>query len=83
MTAEQQAEFLQRVSDCAREAVREELRAANIIDGPTHVKHHEVLGRWCDAMDTAGKTLIRTLVASLVGGLILAVVYYCSHGGGR
>lgn len=64
------------LKEAVREAVREELKAANIVDGPTHVQHHEFIGNLCDSFDTAKKTAIRCLVNTVVLGTIAAVIYF-------
>lgn len=64
------------IREVVREAVRDELKAANIIDGPTHIKHHEFIGDLCESFDTVKKTTLRVLVNAMVIGLIAAVIYY-------
>jgi len=70
------------IKEAVREAVREELRSANIIDGPTHVRHHEFIERWCKTMDTVGTTTVRIVVTAVVGAIIAAIVYFTGHYGG-
>ncbi|NDV19231.1 hypothetical protein GO013_07335 [Pseudodesulfovibrio sp. JC047] len=64
------------IKQAVREAVREELKAANIIDGPTHIRHHEFIDELCESFDTVKKTTLRVLVNCLVLGVIAAVLYY-------
>lgn len=71
------------IQDAVRRAVREELKAANIVDGPTHLRHHQFLEEWCRTMTTARNTTIKVVVTALVSGVIAAVVLFCQSGRGH
>jgi hypothetical protein len=71
------------IQDAVRRAVREELKAANIVDGPTHMRHHQYLEQWCNSMDTVRNTALKVLVTAVIGGIVAAVVFFSQHHGGR
>lgn len=64
----------ERVQEWVREAVGDALSAANIIDGPTHIKHHQILQEFCDTYSKVKTTSITVLVATFIGGVITIVV---------
>lgn len=67
------------IKEAVREAVREELKASNLIDSQTHIKHHEFINDLCESFDTAKKSTIKVLVNAVVVSLIAAVIYYAKR----
>ena len=63
----------EQIMAAVRGAVREELRGANLIDGPTHIAHHHALAEFLSLMKHAKKTMIGAFVLGLVGILLLGL----------
>jgi len=73
-------EMRETVKEAVAEGMAEALKGANLVDGPTHLKHHELINDVCKAMDTAKTTFLRVLVTALTLGLIGAVVLFWRGG---
>jgi hypothetical protein len=56
-----------------KEAVTEALRGANLIDGPTHIAHHQALEDMLQAKRHAWKVSITVIIGGLIGLLILGI----------
>ena len=56
-----------------KEAVADALRASNLIDGPTHIAHHQALEDMIQAKRHAHKVGITVIVGGLVGLLIMGI----------
>ncbi len=59
------------IKEAVKEAVAEALRGANLIDGPTHIAHHQAIEQFLGLTLHAKKTVIGALVKGLCW-LILA-----------
>lgn len=56
-----------------KEAVSEALRGSNIIDGPTHIAHHQAVAEFLSLAGHAKKTLVGAVVFGLFSLLLLGV----------
>ncbi|MDR1685215.1 MAG: hypothetical protein LBR82_02035 [Desulfovibrio sp.] len=57
-----------------RNAVAEALKASNLIDGPTHLAHHQAIEEMLQAKRAATRAGIRTAVTITIGGLISLII---------
>lgn len=64
------------IATIVRQAVREELRGANVIDGPTHIAHHQAIAEALGMVAHAKKTVIGTLVKGIMALLLLGCLAY-------
>lgn len=55
------------------EAVKEALKNANVVDGPTHIAHHLFLEEQLSLMRHAKKTVVGALILALVALLSLGL----------
>ena len=53
------------VKEAAREAVADALRGANLIDGPTHIKHHQAIEEFLNLTLHAKKTVVGAVIKGL------------------
>jgi hypothetical protein len=56
-----------------KEAVAEALRASNLIDGPTHIAHHQALEEMIQAKRHAYRVGITVIISGLIGLLVLGI----------
>jgi hypothetical protein len=61
----------ERMAAIVKQAVREELAGANLVDGPTHIAHHQALAAALTLMEHAKKTVIGALVRGVMALLLL------------
>ncbi|MDR2075721.1 MAG: hypothetical protein LBP61_02125 [Desulfovibrio sp.] len=61
------------IRSAVKEAVAEALKAANLIDGPTHIAHHQALEDMILARRHAHRVGITVIVGGLVGLLIMGI----------
>ena len=61
----------ERIAAVVKQAVREELAVANLVDGPTHIAHHQALAEALSMIAHAKKTLVGTLVRGLMALLLI------------
>lgn len=62
------------VQEWVKEAVSEALENANLVDGPTHIRHHQVLQDFCETYNKVKTTGITVTVTALVTGFITVIV---------
>ena len=63
----------QRLRQVVKEAVKEELLGANLVDGPTHLAHHQEIENFIRLKQHAEKTGIATVIVGLIGLTVLGV----------
>lgn len=63
----------QRLRQVVKEAVKEELLGANLVDGPTHILHHQEIESWLQMKKHAQKTGIATVIIGLIGLTVLGI----------
>ena len=61
----------ERMAAIIKQAVREELAGANLIDGPTHIAHHQAMAEALNLMAHAKKTIVGSLVRGVMALLLL------------
>ncbi len=61
----------QEIKAAVREAVAEALKGANLIDGPTHIAHHQAIAEALSMAAHAKKTFVGSLVKGLMALLLL------------
>lgn len=71
------------VREAVGEAVAEALRAANIVDGPTHLRHHQFIEDFYCTYGQVKKAGITAVVTILVTGLIALLVLGFTHWSGK
>lgn len=71
------------VREAAGEAVADALKAANIVDGPTHLKHHQFIEDFCCTYGQVKKAGITAIVTILVTGVIALLVLGFTHWSGK
>ena len=54
-----------------KEAVSEALKGANLIDGPTHIAHHQAIAEALNMASHAKKTVIGTVVKGVMALVLL------------
>ena len=59
------------IRDAVKEAVAEALKGANLIDGPTHIAHHQAMSEALNLMAHAKKTIVGSLVRGVMALLLL------------
>lgn len=59
-----------------KEAVAEALRGANIIDGPTHIAHHQAIGEILSLAGYAKKKIVGGIVSGLLCLLLLGAAVW-------
>jgi hypothetical protein len=69
--------------EAAAKAVAEALKAANIVDGPTHLRHHQFLEDFCNTYGQVKKASIVAIVTLLVGGIFTLVILGFTHWSGK
>ena len=62
------------IRKAVKEAVAEALKGANMIDGPTHIAHHQAINEALEMFSHAKKTFIGILVKGLAGLLVLGIL---------
>jgi hypothetical protein len=62
------------VQEWVKEAVSEALVNANLVDGPTHIRHHQVLQEFCETYNKVKLTGITVTVTAIVTGIITVCV---------
>ncbi len=60
-------------------AVADALKAANIVDGPTHLRHHQFIDDFYCTYGQVKKAGIAAIVTALVGGTIALLVLGLKH----
>ena len=63
----------QRLRQVVKEAVKEELLGANLVDGPTHLAHHQEIENLIQLKKHAEKTGIATVIVGLIGLTVLGI----------
>ena len=58
------------VKKAVKEAVAEALKGANLIDGPTHILHHQEFENWIQAKRLVGNVAVKVTVTAFVVGLL-------------
>ena len=58
----------------AAEAVADALKTANLIDGPTHLRHHQLIEDFCDTFGKVKTASITVVVAAIITGIITVVI---------
>lgn len=66
------------IKEAVREAVCEALRGSNIVDGPTHIAHHQAIEEFLTLTKHAKKTVIGSLVLGVIALLLLGVASWVS-----
>lgn len=61
------------IREAVAEAVRGELRGANLIDGPTHIQHHQAIAEFLALTRHAKKTVIGGFMLGLMALLLLGL----------
>lgn len=61
------------IKQAVKEAVSEALRGANLVDGPTHIAHHQALEGLLQAKQEAYKVGVRTVVVGFIGLVVLGI----------
>ncbi len=62
-----------RLREAVKEAVAEALRGNNLIDGPTHIAHHQAIEEFLALTKHAKKTVIGSLVVGLLSLILLGL----------
>lgn len=57
-----------------KEAVSEALKGANLIDGPTHIAHHQALEEFLQTKRTVTRAGYVALAGSFVAGLLALLI---------
>ncbi len=70
------------IRTAVREAVSEALRSANLIDGPTHVAHHQMLEEQIALVRHAKKGILSAIVTGLCA-LLAWGLWAWAHGSGK
>lgn len=63
----------EQIKAAVREAVSEALRGANLVDGPTHIAHHQAIEEFLVLTKHAKKTVIGSLVVGVLSLLLLGI----------
>ena len=63
----------QHLRQVVKEAVKEELLGANLVDGPTHLAHHQEIENLIQLKKHAEKTGIATVIVGLIGLTVLGI----------
>lgn len=71
------------VREATAEAVADALKAANIVDGPTHLRHHQFIEDFCSTYGQVKKAGITAVVTLVVTGLLALLVLGFSHWSGK
>ena len=59
------------IREATREAISEALRGASIVDGPTHIAHHQAIDEFLKLTVHAKKTMVGAIVLGLTTLLVL------------
>ena len=79
-----EARLKEAVKEAAREAVSEALRGANLIDGPTHIKHHQAIEEFLNLTLHAKKTVVGAVIKGLCWLLLAGfAVWAAMHVGNK
>lgn len=68
-----QADLEAQIKKAVSEAVADALKGANLIDGPTHIVHHQAIEEWMAAKRWASKAAITVFVTGVLGLLVLGI----------
>ena len=68
------------IRDLVKEAVAEALRESNLIDGPTHIAHHQALEEQLQLCRTAKRGLATSFVMGLCGLIAWGMWAWVNHG---
>lgn len=63
----------EQIRTAVREAVSEALRGANLVDGPTHIAHHQAIEEFLVLTKHAKKTVIGGVVLGLLSLFLLGI----------
>ena len=63
----------EQIKRAVREAVSDALRGANLVDGPTHIAHHQAIEEFLSLTKHAKKTVIGSLVVGVLFLLLLGI----------
>lgn len=61
------------IKEAVKEAVAEALKGANLIDGPTHIAHHQAFEDFLALTKHAKKTFVGAVVMGFIALLMLGV----------
>ena len=70
----------EQVKTVVREAVSEALKTANIIDGPTHIAHHQAIEEQLQLFRHAKKGLVSVIISGLAGLIAWGLWAWVHHG---
>ena len=56
-----------------KDAVKEALKEINLVDGPTHIAHHQALEEVIQAKRAAAKFALKAFIGGIVGLIILGL----------
>lgn len=71
-----EAEIKAVVKSAVAEALKDELRAANLIDGPTHIAHHQALSEFLSLTRHAKKTFVGAVIMGCIALLMLGIAVW-------
>lgn len=57
-----------------KEAVAEALKGENLIDGPTHILHHQWIADYCDTFSKVKIAGLTAFALTCIGGVITLIV---------
>ena len=63
----------EQIKQAVREAVSEALRGANLVDGPTHIAHHQAIEEFLVLTKHAKKTVIGGVVLGVLSLFLLGI----------
>ena len=63
-----------------REAVQEALKGANLVDGPTHIAHHQAIEEQLQLFRHAKKGLVSVIISGLAGLIAWGMWAWVNHG---
>ena len=70
----------EQIKAVVREAVAEALKGANLIDGPTHIAHHQAIEEQLQLFRHAKKGLISVIISGLAGLIAWGMWAWVHHG---
>ncbi len=70
----------EQIKAVVHEAIRDALRESNLIDGPTHLAHHQALEEQLQLCRTAKRGLVTSFVMGLCGLIAWGLWAWMQHG---
>lgn len=64
------------VRSAVSDALKQELRGANLIDGPTHIAHHQAIDEFLSLAKHAKKTFVGAIIMGIFALLMLGVAVW-------